>query len=92
VVITRSGNTITIDDRVAISAGKGCKKVKGDKTKVICTTTGAAGEDLNEDPANDDDPVVAAGFGFDLLGDRLVADGGDLLADDGGAGVEVEVS
>jgi hypothetical protein len=59
---------------------------------VICTTTAAAGEDLNEDPPNDDDPVVATGFGFDLLGDRLVADGGDLLADDGGAGVEVEVS
>ncbi|MBB2940952.1 Ca2+-binding RTX toxin-like protein [Actinoplanes lutulentus] len=37
VVITRSGRTVTIDDRVAITAGKGCKKVKGDKTKVRCT-------------------------------------------------------
>jgi serralysin len=37
VVITRSGNTITVDDRVAIKAGKGCKAVKGDKTKVRCT-------------------------------------------------------
>ncbi|BEL10929.1 hypothetical protein Q0Z83_091200 [Actinoplanes sichuanensis] len=38
VLLTRSGNTITIDDRVAITAGKGCKAVKGDKTKVRCTT------------------------------------------------------
>src|SRR6188508_2036217 len=38
VVITRAGNTITIDDVVAVKAGKGCKKVKGDKTKVRCTT------------------------------------------------------
>ncbi|MBB2945242.1 Ca2+-binding RTX toxin-like protein [Actinoplanes lutulentus] len=37
VVITRSGNTIVIDDKVAIKAGKGCKAVKGDKTKVRCT-------------------------------------------------------
>ncbi|GID95130.1 calcium-binding protein [Amorphoplanes digitatis] len=37
VVITLSGNTVTIDDRVAIKAGAGCKKVKGDKTKVRCT-------------------------------------------------------
>ncbi|MEU4155993.1 calcium-binding protein [Actinoplanes sp. NPDC026670] len=41
VLLTRSGNTITIDDRVAITAGKGCKAVKGDKTKVRCTTTKA---------------------------------------------------
>jgi len=38
VVVTRTRNTITIDDRVAIKAGKGCKAVKGDKTKVKCTT------------------------------------------------------
>ncbi|MEU4692351.1 calcium-binding protein [Actinoplanes sp. NPDC023714] len=38
VVVTRSGNTITVDDRVALRAGKGCKKVKNDKTKVRCTT------------------------------------------------------
>ncbi|BEL10063.1 hypothetical protein Q0Z83_082540 [Actinoplanes sichuanensis] len=37
--ITRSGRTVTFDDRVAIRAGKGCKAVKGDKTKVRCTTT-----------------------------------------------------
>lgn len=37
VVVTRSGGTVTIDDRVAIRAGKGCKAVKGDRTKVRCT-------------------------------------------------------
>ncbi|MEU8237424.1 calcium-binding protein [Actinoplanes missouriensis] len=41
VVITLSGRTVTIDDRVAIKAGKGCKKVKGDSTKVRCTTSKA---------------------------------------------------
>jgi Ca2+-binding RTX toxin-like protein len=41
VVVTRKGNTFTIDDRVAIKAGKGCKPVKTDKTKVRCTTTKA---------------------------------------------------
>ncbi|MEU4692256.1 calcium-binding protein [Actinoplanes sp. NPDC023714] len=36
VVITRSGRTVTIDDKYKIKAGKGCKAVKGDKTKVRC--------------------------------------------------------
>lgn len=38
VVVTRAGNTITIDDKVTVKPGKGCKPVKGDKTKVRCTT------------------------------------------------------
>jgi Ca2+-binding RTX toxin-like protein len=38
VTFSRSGRTITINDRVKIKAGKGCKAVKGDKTKVRCTT------------------------------------------------------
>jgi serralysin len=38
VVITRSGRTVTIDDRVRLKPGKGCKQVKGDKTRVRCTT------------------------------------------------------
>ncbi|WP_433827623.1 hypothetical protein ACQP2E_37250 [Actinoplanes sp. CA-015351] len=29
VTLTRSGRTVTIDDRVTIKAGKGCKRVKG---------------------------------------------------------------
>ncbi|MEU4419989.1 calcium-binding protein [Actinoplanes sp. NPDC024001] len=37
VVVTHSGKTVTIDDRVKIKAGSGCKAVKGDKTKVRCT-------------------------------------------------------
>ncbi|GGN34901.1 Ca2+-binding RTX toxin-like protein [Actinoplanes campanulatus] len=37
VVVTRSGRTVTIDDRVTVRAGKGCRAVKGDKTKVRCT-------------------------------------------------------
>ncbi|WP_317620621.1 calcium-binding protein [Actinoplanes sp. KI2] len=41
VVVTRSGNTVTFDDRVAIKPGTGCKAVSGDKTKVRCTTTKA---------------------------------------------------
>ncbi|GAA1615256.1 calcium-binding protein [Actinoplanes couchii] len=37
--ITVSGRTVTLNDQVAIKAGKGCKPVKGDKTKVKCTTS-----------------------------------------------------
>ncbi|MBB2945650.1 Ca2+-binding RTX toxin-like protein [Actinoplanes lutulentus] len=35
---SQSGRTITINDSVPLKAGKGCKPVKGDKTKVKCTT------------------------------------------------------
>ncbi|WIM96360.1 calcium-binding protein [Actinoplanes oblitus] len=41
IVITRSGRTVTIDDRVEIRPGKGCKRVTGDKTRVRCKTTKA---------------------------------------------------
>ncbi|SDT75204.1 calcium-binding protein [Actinoplanes derwentensis] len=37
IVITKSGNKVTIDDRVTVKAGEGCTAVKGDKTKVTCT-------------------------------------------------------
>jgi Ca2+-binding RTX toxin-like protein len=37
--ITISGRTVTLNDRVTIKAGRGCKAVKGDKTKVRCTTS-----------------------------------------------------
>jgi serralysin len=36
VVITRSGRTVTVDDKFKIKAGKGCKPVKGDRTRVRC--------------------------------------------------------
>ncbi|GGQ67838.1 calcium-binding protein [Couchioplanes azureus] len=39
VVITRSGRTVTIDDRVAVKPGRNCKQVRGDKTRVRCRTT-----------------------------------------------------
>ncbi len=39
VVITRSGRTVTIDDRVAVKPGRNCKQVKGDRTRVRCKTT-----------------------------------------------------
>src|SRR5690349_4779293 len=38
VTLTRSGRTVTIDDRVGIKAGRGCAAVPGDHTKVRCTT------------------------------------------------------
>lgn len=37
VVITRKGTVVTVDDRVRVRAGKGCKAVKGDTTRVRCT-------------------------------------------------------
>lgn len=43
VVVTRSGRTTTFDDVVAIRAGRGCKAVRGDRTKVRCTTVKTAG-------------------------------------------------
>ncbi len=39
VVVTGSGKTIVIDDRVALKPGAGCKRVSGDKTRVKCTAT-----------------------------------------------------
>src|SRR5690348_14035425 len=38
VVVTLSGRTVTIDDRVAVKAGRGCRAVARDTTKVQCTT------------------------------------------------------
>ena len=35
---------MTINDKVAVKAGPGCKKVRGDKTKVRCTTSGTPTE------------------------------------------------
>ncbi|MET0417785.1 MAG: calcium-binding protein, partial [Actinoplanes sp.] len=37
VVVTRSGNTITVDDVYGLKAGAGCAKVSGDTTKIRCT-------------------------------------------------------
>ncbi|GID94941.1 calcium-binding protein [Amorphoplanes digitatis] len=94
VVITRSGNTITIDDKVAVSAGKGCKKVKGDKTKVRCTTKKAPTRvtiytyGRNDVIVNNSDVRMSAygGSGNDTitggsLGDRIQAGSGNDKAD-----------
>ncbi|SDT73100.1 calcium-binding protein [Actinoplanes derwentensis] len=40
VTITVAGKVVTIDDKVALKAGTGCKAVAGDKTRVTCTLTG----------------------------------------------------
>ncbi|MDR6324176.1 calcium-binding protein [Actinoplanes couchii] len=40
VTITVSGKVVTVDDKVALKAGPGCKAVAGDKTRVKCTLTG----------------------------------------------------
>jgi len=94
VVITRSGRTITIDDKVAVKAGKGCKKVKGDKTKVKCTTKKAPGRvtiytyDRYDVIVNNSDVRMSAfsGTGNDTvtggsLGDRIQTGSGDDKAD-----------
>jgi Ca2+-binding RTX toxin-like protein len=37
--VTSADRTVTFDDRVAIRAGEGCAPVRGDRTKVRCTTS-----------------------------------------------------
>jgi Ca2+-binding RTX toxin-like protein len=89
VVVTRSGNTVTVDDRVAVKAGKGCRAVKGDKTKVRCTTAKAPTRVLlhlgakNDSVTNRSDLAISAngGDGNDTLAggpraDRLIGEGG----------------
>nr|GID81171.1 hypothetical protein Ade03nite_00950 [Actinoplanes derwentensis] len=73
-VITVSGRTFTLDDKVAIKAGKGCKPVAGDKTKVKCTTARKATE-----------ISVALGDKNDKLTDKT----GVYLVASGGAGNDV---
>jgi Ca2+-binding RTX toxin-like protein len=68
-VITISGRTITLNDQVAIKPGKGCKAVKGDKTKVKCTTARKPTE-LSVVLGNKNDRVV------NNTGVPLVAEGG----------------
>jgi serralysin len=69
VVVTRSGRTVTIDDRVRIKPGKGCKQAPGDKTRVRCTT-GKAPSTVVVHVWDRNDSVINKS---DL---RLVADGG----------------
>ncbi|MEU4419987.1 calcium-binding protein [Actinoplanes sp. NPDC024001] len=92
VTITRSGLTVTIDDRVKIKAGTGCKAVKGDTTKVRCTVADLAAarvildlSDGNDTLTNRSDLAITAngGRGRDSLTGGSAAEA--LL---GGAGVD----
>jgi Ca2+-binding RTX toxin-like protein len=88
-VITISGRTVTLDDKVAIKAGAGCKAVSGDKTKVKCTTSKKTTKvivklgDKNDKVTNKTSvPLVADGGAGN---DTLIGGGGkDTLT--GGAG------
>ncbi|GLW34651.1 calcium-binding protein [Actinoplanes regularis] len=89
-VVTVSGRTVTLDDTSAIKAGKGCKAVKGDRTKVRCTTSRKPTEiavalgDKNDKVYNRTALMMMAdgGSGSDLLSggsvyDRLFGGSGD---------------
>ncbi|HET9516594.1 MAG TPA: calcium-binding protein, partial [Actinoplanes sp.] len=39
-VVTRSGNVVTIKDQAGVTAGAGCRAVRGDVKRVRCTTSG----------------------------------------------------
>ncbi|MEV6341809.1 calcium-binding protein [Actinoplanes sp. NPDC051851] len=69
VSVSLSGTKLVIDDRVAVKAGKGCKAVKGDKTRVICSAS-RAWASINISLGSGDDVLV------DKTAIRLVADGG----------------
>ncbi|MFI7547464.1 calcium-binding protein [Actinoplanes sp. NPDC049599] len=98
ITLTRKGNTITVDDRVAIRVGAGCKRVKGDKTKARCTPASAPTRlrvyayDRADTIANNTDlPITAdGGSGNDKLTggpghDRLYGrSGNDVLKGRGG--------
>ncbi|MET8148774.1 calcium-binding protein [Actinoplanes sp. NPDC049668] len=98
ITLTRTGNTITVDDRVAIKVGAGCRRVKGDKTRARCTPAAAPTRvrvyayDRNDTITNNTDlPVTAdGGTGSDKLTggpghDRLYGrSGNDVLKGRGG--------
>jgi serralysin len=98
ITVTRKGTTITVDDRVAIKVGAGCKRVKGDKTKARCTPATAPTRlrvyayDRNDTIVNNTDlPITAdGGTGKDKLTggpghDRLYGrSGNDVLKGRGG--------
>ncbi len=89
-VVSASGRTITLDDVVAIKAGKGCAAVQGDRTKVTCTTPVLANNlDIRLGDKNDtfinrsaSFASVFGGSGNDVLtagkdGDALEGEGGN---------------
>ncbi|MEU7909137.1 calcium-binding protein [Actinoplanes sp. NPDC049118] len=82
IVVTRSGNTITIDDTVTVKAGKGCKAVKGDKTRATCKTSKAPTRvrvysgDRNDSISNKTNLAITAdgGTGNDTITGGALAD------------------
>jgi Ca2+-binding RTX toxin-like protein len=96
--ITIAGQTVTLDDLVAIKAGTGCTAVDGDATKVTCTTTGVTTAinvnlgDLNDWVKNQTAVALSAsgGAGNDTLSGGSGADRLDGAAGNdtvyGGAG------
>ncbi|WP_281428031.1 calcium-binding protein [Actinoplanes hulinensis] len=97
VVIIVNGKTVTIDDRVAIKPGPGCRAVPGDSTKVRCTDDHlfwifAKLGDRNDRIVNRSaiDIMVLGGAGDDRIAGGSTADslyggsGRDVLS--GGAG------
>lgn len=92
VIITRSGNTFTIVDRVSIAPGTGCSWVGRDVTRVRCQTQGAPTDisvqldDQNDSVTNATDlpAYLDGGSGEDVL---LGGTGRDTLS--GGPGADV---
>ncbi len=96
--ITISGRTVTLDDKVAIQAGPGCKAVRGDKTKVTCTParkvtqiTAALGDKNDWITNKTSVPLLAdGGAGDDVLtggsgNDELLGGpGNDIISGGGG--------
>ena len=85
VVITWSGRVITIDDRVPIKPGRGCKQVARDASKVRCTTAKTPTRvsvslyDGNDSVVNKTGIAITAygGSGNDVLTGGPVGDGLD---------------
>jgi Ca2+-binding RTX toxin-like protein len=98
VVLTQSGNTVTVDDTTAIKAGTGCVAVSGDATKIRCTPTVTVNwvrvdlGDLNDIVVNQANLGMTArtGAGNDRItggpkrDDIYAGDGDDVLQTNGG--------
>jgi Ca2+-binding RTX toxin-like protein len=98
-VLTRSGRTITITDRVAIRAGEGCARVGGNAKKVRCTTSKKPAWVMVSLGDQNDRITVKLGIETDISGgagndtliggsgyDELRGDSGDDVLDGRGGG------
>ncbi|MFI7602333.1 calcium-binding protein [Actinoplanes sp. NPDC049681] len=90
VTVTRSGRVITIDDKVAVKPGHGCRKDGHDATKVACTTPSTP--TLVTIDAGDKNDVITNKTNLEMIG--LGGSGNDTITGgsvrdsrlDGGAG------